>query len=166
MSHRETESMQQEWLAADVGSEPAKLIVALLLVIPLFIWTLPQTLVGLAFAIYRRLQGHRFGLYRFGPFIYMVVPARGPASEAISFGMVIFTSSPSFLKHEFCHLITGLWLSWLYLPIYGIEYLLAGHSRSPHERITERLERSVQWKWRRWGFDRTGDRRHPNDSTG
>jgi hypothetical protein len=62
--------------------------------------------------------------------------------------VVVFAESPSILKHEFCHLFSGLWLSWAYLPVYGLEYGLLGHARSPHERLTCRLERSIGWGWR------------------
>jgi hypothetical protein len=115
------------------------------------LWTLPQTVVGLVFALVRRLQGHRLSLHCFGPFVFLVVPARGPASEAISLGLVIFARSPAILKHEFCHLLTGLWLTWLYLPAYGLEYLLVGHDRSPHERLTCRFEQRMKWGMRRLG---------------
>jgi len=121
----------------------------MLLVPPLLVWTLPQTLAGLVFAAWRRLQGHRLEAYRFGPFLYLVVPAPGPLSPGISLGLVIFASTPDLLKHEFCHLVTALWLSWLYLPVYGLEYLIIGHDRSPHERLTCRFERTIPWSWHR-----------------
>ena len=56
--------------------------------------------------------------------------------------------SPVILTHEFCHLYTGLWLGWLYLPVYGLEYLIAGHGRSPHERLTMRFEERNRYTWR------------------
>ena len=124
---------------------------AALLVPPLLLWTLPQTLAGLVFALRRRLQGHRARLHRFGPFLFLVVPAPGPYSAGISLGLVVFARDSSILKHEFCHLLTGLWLSWLYLPVYGLEYLLVGHDRSPHERLTCRFERTVRWTSHRVG---------------
>jgi hypothetical protein len=118
----------------------------------LLLWTLPQTLAGLGFALWRRAQGHRPQPYRFGPFLFLVVPARGPFIAGISLGLVVFASGPGLLKHEFCHLLTGLWLSWLYLPVYGLEYLVVGHDRSPHERLTCRFERTIPWRWHpvRW----------------
>jgi hypothetical protein len=123
------------------------LVPAMLLVPLLLLWTLPQTLAGLAFVLLRRAQGHRTRFYLFGPFLFLVVSARGPMTSGISLGMVVFACTPAILKHEFCHLLTGLWLSWLYLPVYGLEYLIVGHDRSPHERLTCRFERTVPWRW-------------------
>ncbi len=133
-----------EWQGVPgVRAWPGALLLPLLVV-----WTLPQTLAGLVFAVRRRAQGHRLHLYAFGPFLYLVVRAPGPLTAGISLGVVVFSSSPRILKHEFCHLVTGLWLSWLYLPVYGIEYLLVGHDRSPHERLTCWLDRRLPWRWR------------------
>lgn len=121
-------------------------MLARLLLLPLLlVWTLPQTLVGLCFAAYRLAQGHRLQIHQFGPFLFLVVPAAGPLSAGISLGLVVFASSPRILKHEFSHLITALWLTWLYLPVYGLEYLIVGHDRSPHERLTCWLERRLPW---------------------
>lgn len=117
----------------------------------LLLWTLPQTLAGLAFALVRRAQGHPLQVYLFGPFLFLVVPARGPLTAGISLGLAVFACEPGILKHEFCHLLTGLWLTWLYLPVYGLEYLIVGHDRSPHERLTCEFERRVTWGWRRLG---------------
>ena len=131
-------------------ANPARWPLAASLLLPLVaLWTLPQTLVGLVFfAGWRRPHGHRLHHYRFGPFRYGVVRTEGPGTAGISLGVVVFARSPDILKHEFCHLLTGLWLGWLYLPVYGLEYLLVGHDRSPHERITCWLERRVPWAWR------------------
>ena len=49
---------------------------------------------------------------------------------------------------ELCHLYTALWLTWLYLPVYGLEYLIFGHVRSPHERATVHFERQTRRTWR------------------
>ena len=130
--------------------DPAPRAVSVGLTLPLLIWTLPQTAAGLLFALLRRRQGHRFELYRFGPFLYLVMPCRGPGVAGISLGLIVFSESRSILKHEFCHLLTGLWLSWLYLPVYGLEYATVGHRRSPHERITNWFEKRLAWGWRRW----------------
>jgi hypothetical protein len=108
---------------------------------------LPQTLAGLGVALLRRREGHRPTLCRFGPFLFVVVRTPGPLSAGISLGVVVFAETHEILKHELCHLITGLWLSWIYLPVYGLEYLFVGHRRSPHERITCWLERRVTWGW-------------------
>ena len=118
------------------------------LAIPLAVWTLPQTLAGLVFVVVRVAQGARLDLCAFGPFAFLVVHAPGPSSSGISLGVVVFASSRSILKHEFSHLVTGLWLSWLYLPVYGVEYLCLGHDRSPHERITCWLSDRLPWRWR------------------
>ena len=112
------------------------------------LWTLPQTLAGLAIAMYRRAEGHPLYLYQFGPFLFLVARTPGPASAGISLGVVVFSEAPSILKHEFCHLFSGLWLSWFYLPVYGLEYLILGHSRSFHERITCFIEEKLPWGWR------------------
>jgi len=131
-----------------VGRDPWPTALTVLL-FPLFaLWTLPQTLVGLAYAIVQRRRGHRPHLYVFGPFLFVVIRAHGPKSPAISLGVVVFTESPGFLKHELCHILTGLWLTWLYLPVYGIEYLVFGHDRSPHERLTCHFERELEWGYR------------------
>ena len=143
-----TETTESRWQAPAQGRLPSPLPVALLLAPILLLWTLPQTLVGLAACVLRRLQGHRPCLYRFGPFLFVVTRARGPFSPGISLGLFIFSETPEILKHEFCHLFTALWLTWLYLPVYGIEYALVGHDRSPHERLTCWLERRVQWTYR------------------
>jgi hypothetical protein len=143
-----TENSGRIWQASSPGRPPSSLPVALLLALPLLLWTLPQSLVGSAVCLLRCLQGHRPRLYRFGPFLFVVVRARGPLSSGISLGLFVFSEMPEILKHEFCHLFTALWLCWLYLPVYGIEYALFGHDRSPHERLTCRLERTVDWGYR------------------
>lgn len=135
------------WENRGAGRQPWPLIASSLLLPVLVLHTLPQTLVGLVVALYRWLQGHRPVLYRFGPFLFIVVRARGPGPRGISLGVVVFSETPDILKHEFCHLFTGLWLSWAYLPVYGLEYLILGHDRSPHERITVKFERDLDWAW-------------------
>ncbi len=132
---------------ASAGRRPPAwpLLVALLLAPLMLLWTLPQTMVGLAIFLLRRLQGHRARLYRFGPFLFLVTHSRGPLSSGISLGLLVFAETPGILRHEFCHLFTALWLAWLYLPAYGIEYAALGHDRSPHERLTCWLERRIKW---------------------
>jgi len=137
-----------EWQQRSPGRIPQPLPVALLLAPLLLLWTLPQTLVGLVVCGWRCLQGHRPRLYRFGPFIFVVTRSGGPFTSGISLGLFVFSETPAILKHEFCHLFTALWLTWLYLPVYGVEYVLFGHDRSPHERLTCWLERTVAWGYR------------------
>jgi len=122
----------------------------LLLAPALALWTLPQTLAGLGYALVKRLRGERLGLYFFGPFVFLVVRGRPLASSGISLGLVVLADRSSILTHEFCHLYTGLWLTWLYLPVYGLEYLFLGHARSFHERITVRLTERTRYGWRPW----------------
>lgn len=136
------------WENLEATRQPWPLIASSLLFPVLALHTLPQTVVGLVVAFYRWLQGHRPVLYRFGPFLFIVFRARGPGPRGISLGVVVFSETPDILKHEFCHLLTGLWLSWAYLPVYGLEYLILGHDRSPHERITVKFERDLDWAWR------------------
>jgi hypothetical protein len=112
-------------------------------------WTLPQTLAGAALALAARLRGSRGDWYRFGPFLFYVMRAAPPASRGISLGAVILCEDPTILVHEMCHAFTALWLSWAYLPVYGLEYLIVGHARSPHERLTVRFERSCRYGFRR-----------------
>ena len=126
---------------------PWPLTLAAALVPALALWTLPQTLVGLAVAGLRAAQGSRRRLVRFGPFLQLLVHAPGPGTAGISLGVVAFADRPSLIRHELCHLITGLWLGWAYLPVYGLEYLLVGHDRSPHERLTCHFERTLPWVW-------------------
>ena len=104
----------------------------------------------------KRLRGVPARFYRFGPFLYLVVPDGVVASSGISLGLVVLADRPSILEHEFCHLYTALWLSWLYLPVYGLEYLILGHDRSFHERATCRLEQRNSWTWKP-----LTSRRHP-----
>ena len=73
--------------------------------------TLPQTLVGLALAGFRRFQGYAWEGYRFGPFLFLVVHAPGPRSAGISLGLVVLASSPLLLKHEFWPRLWGRGLS-------------------------------------------------------
>ena len=113
--------LDSAWARSHVRPRLAPLWVALALVPLVAVWTLPQTLAGLGFALYRRLQGRRIHAYQLGPFLFLVVRARGPASAGISLGLVVFADRPPILKHEFCHLFTALWLSWLYLPVYAAE---------------------------------------------
>jgi len=127
--------------------EPWPLITSALLLPLLTVWTLPQSLTGLVVALYRRIRGEWVGFYRFGPFLFVVVRARFPWTRGISLGTVVFAETPDILKHEFCHLFTGLWLSWTYLIVYGLEYLIVGHERSLHERTTVRIERALDWSW-------------------
>ena len=135
------------WEAPVAGCPPSPLWLALLLAPLLLVWTLPQTLIGLLYCLFRHVQGHRLCLYRFGPFIFVVTRARGPLFRGISLGLFIFSETADILKHEFCHLFTALWLAWLYLPVYGIEYAVFGHDRSPHERLTCWLERRIGWAY-------------------
>jgi hypothetical protein len=78
-----------------------------------------------------------------------VVPRAPPASRGISLGVVVLAEDPSVLTHEFCHVYTALWLAWAYLPVYGLEYLIVGHARSPHERLTVRFEQECRRAWER-----------------
>ena len=135
------------------GVPPAPLGLAMALFPFVVLWTLPQTIGGLALALHARLRGHRGAWYRFGPFLYYVVPCAPPASRGISLGVVVLSEDASILTHEFCHIYTALWLSWLYLPVYGLEYLIVGHERSPHERMTVRFERRNRRGWTRIGAE-------------
>lgn len=137
------------WSRAPDGKPPSSWLVVILLVPFVVVWTLPQTVAGLACAVAARLCGVPLFVYRFGPFPFLVVPAPPPASRGISLGLVVFADSPAILTHEFCHLYTAAWLGWLYLPVYGLEYLVVGHSRSPHERLTRWFESRCQLAWRR-----------------
>ena len=141
--------MAPAWPQSHPGTAPWPLAVSLLL-LPLFVlWTLPQTLCGLAYALLNRVRGSPLMAYRFGPFLFLVSP-RGPiGGGGVSLGMVVLADDPSLLTHELCHVYTALWLSWLYLPAYGLEYLVFGHDRSPHERLTCRFERRTRRGWRR-----------------
>ncbi len=123
--------------------------VALAALVALALWTLPQTLVGLGYAVLKRIQGHRWMGYRFGPFLFLVVPSAPIGGRGISLGLVVLAEDWTLLTHEFCHVYSALWLSWLYLPVYGIEYLAFGHDRSPHERVTCHFERKSRMAWRR-----------------
>lgn len=138
------------WSRGPEGHAPWPRWAALALAPLIAFWTLPQTLAGLALALWHRGRGAPWWIYQFGPFVFLVVPASPPASAGISLGLVVLSERPEILTHEFCHLYTALWLSWLYLPVYGAEYALLGHARSPHERLTERFERNTRLAWRRW----------------
>ncbi len=113
-------------------------------------WTLPQTLAGLALVGWHRARGIRSRLVRFGPFLVVFVPAKAPASSGLSLGLVIVADPEWLLHHECCHVVTAVWLGWLYLPVYGLEYAVLGHDRSPHERLTCWLEGRVPWRPERW----------------
>ncbi|MBI5549290.1 MAG: hypothetical protein HY901_35850 [Deltaproteobacteria bacterium] len=140
------------WSRSSSGRAPLPWALALLLLPWLVLWTLPQSLAGLMWAGLKRVRGGvRPSLYRFGPFLFLVVPEAPFSGLGISLGVVVLAGHPRVLTHEFCHLYSGLWLGWLYLPTYGLEYALFGHSRSPHERITVRLEGSTRWAWERTG---------------
>jgi hypothetical protein len=141
----------RSWAASPDGDEPAPLPVAVALFPLVVLWTLPQTLAGIALAAHARLRGVRGSWYRFGPFLYYVVPCAPPASRGISLGVVVLADDPSILTHELCHLYSGLWLAWLYLPVYGLEYALMGHDKSFHERATVRFELRCRRAWRRVG---------------
>lgn len=136
------------WDSGPPGRTPWPLGLTALLAGPLLVWTMPQSLCGLLYALWKRLRGRRWRLYRFGPFLYLVVQDKPIASNGVSLGLVVFADRPAILIHEFCHLFTGLWLGWLYLPVYGLEYLIQGHDRSWHERITVRFERRTPYTWR------------------
>ena len=144
------EDLDQAWRGPSPGRHPSHPAVALALLPLAIAWTLPQTLVGVALAAVRRAQGHPWWVYRFGPVIYLVVPAPSIASAGISLGVVVLADRPSILTHEFCHLYTSAWLGWLYLPSYGLEYLIFGHDRSPHERLTCHFARRNRCSWVRW----------------
>ena len=127
------------------GKNRLRTMSALLLFPLISLWMLPQTVLGVGLYGFRRWQGHRGRWYLFGPFLFWVVPANPPGAAGISLGPVVHTAHEELLKHEFCHLFSGLWLSWLYLPIYATEYLVFGHSRSPHERLTCHFENHTRW---------------------
>lgn len=129
------------------GRRPWPLVVTLLLAPVLALWTAPQTLTGLVYAALKRVRGTPARFYRFGPFLFLVVPDGTFAASGISLGLVVLADRPAILEHEFCHLYSGLWLSWLYLPVYGLEYLILGHDRSFHERLTCWIEKRNQWRW-------------------
>lgn len=135
------------WAGPSPGAAPAQLALAWALFPLVVLWTLPQTAVGLAIAALRRWQGYPWWLYRFGPFLFCVVPAPSIASAGISLGVFVIADRPAILTHEFCHLYTAAWLGWLYLPVYGLEYLFAGHDRSPHERLTCRFASANRRSW-------------------
>ena len=135
------------WARSPRGTPPAPLGLAIALLPLAILWTLPQTLAGLALVAHARTRGVRGSWYRFGPLLFYVVPCAPPASRGISLGVVVFADDPSILTHEFCHFYTALWLTWLYLPVYGLEYALLGHDRSPHERLTRRFERASRRAW-------------------
>ncbi len=121
----------------------------------LAVWTLPQTLVGLMLVAMLLPRGWPVGVYRFGPFFFLVVPRGLAKARGISLGLVVLADDPAILRHEFCHLFSGLWLGWVYLPVYGLEYLLMGHAGSWHERLTCRLTERVAWRWRcLWAWKR------------
>ena len=139
------------WPASSFGQSPMPLWFIISIFPAIVIWTLPQTLIGLFIALYYRIQGHSIYLYLFGPFMFVVVPTTSPTSRSIrgiSLGVVVFSDHYIILKHEFCHLLSGMWLSWFYLPVYGIEYRIVGHSRSPHERLTNWFEKHLNWGWK------------------
>jgi hypothetical protein len=137
-----------DWSRSKGGREPVSLPIAMMLLPFVALWTLPQTIGGIFLAAHARLRGAKGGWYRFGPFLFYVVQAAPPASRGISLGVVVLSESPEILTHEFCHVFTAMWLSWLYLPVYGLEYLLVGHERSPHERATVHFERTTKLGWR------------------
>ncbi|MGZ5967174.1 MAG: hypothetical protein ACXWP4_05870 [Polyangiales bacterium] len=139
----------KSWERSTIGREPWPLVASIALFPFLALWTLPQTIGGLGFALHARLRGHRGAFYRFGPFVFYVVPWAPKWIRGISLGVVVLADDPSILTHEFCHVFTALWLHWLYLPVYGLEYLIVGHDRSPHERLTVRFEKSTRLGWRR-----------------
>lgn len=143
-----TTARTNPWTQGPAGREPWPLARALALTPVLALWTLPQTLAGLSFAAITRLRGRPPRLYQFGPFVFLVVPEAPWSIRGISLGLVVLADEPALLTHEFCHLYSGLWLGWLYLPVYGLEYVLFGHDRSPHERLTCRFETRTRWAWR------------------
>jgi len=139
------------WPEASFGRSPMPLWVVIALLPLIVIWTLPQTVIGLLLALYQRTQGHLIHLYRFGPFLFIVVRSAPPIKRGvrgISLGVVVFSDHFVILKHEFCHLLSGLWLAWFYLPVYSMEYRLFGHARSPHERVTNWFEKRLNWCWK------------------
>jgi hypothetical protein len=91
------------WLLGPAGRDPWPRAATALLAPALLLWTLPQTLAGLAYALVERLRGARLSLYRFGPFVFLVVRARPLASRGISLGLVVLADRPEILTHEFCH---------------------------------------------------------------
>lgn len=125
-----------------------------ILIIPVVcLLTLPQTLLGLVAVAVYALRGARPYVYRFGLFWFLVVPREAPIFRGISLGLVVVAFDPAILRHEFCHLITGLWLVWFYLPWYALEYAIFGHYHAPHERLVRSLEGRISWDiWRvQWG---------------
>ncbi|MBN1947067.1 MAG: hypothetical protein JW797_15435 [Bradymonadales bacterium] len=135
------------WVCESNRCDPWPLWISLSLLPLLVLWTLPQTLVGLVLALVRKAQGSAIHRVRFGPFLFLVSPGGSIGGGGISLGLVVLADTPTLLTHEFCHLYTGLWLSWLYLPVYGLEYLILGHHRSYHERATCWFERRNRRSW-------------------
>ncbi len=139
----------RSWECSAGGRPPLPLGVAVLLFPLVLLWTLPQTLAGRGFVVAGRLRGRRGAWYQFGPFLFYLVPWAPRWIRGISLGVIVLANDPAIITHEFCHVFTALWLSWLYLPVYGLEYGLVGHTRSPHERLTVHFEHHTQLGWRR-----------------
>lgn len=84
----------------------------------LYIWQLPQNLLGLLFLlILKGEKKHRYGNIEF----YYASVFNG----GISLGkyIILDTTAPKSIKHEYGHCCQSRMLGWLYLPIVGLSSL-------------------------------------------
>ena len=87
----------------------------------LFLWCLPQNIVGLAVLAFTKLQGAKTNLYN-GTFV-----TRWKYGSGVSLGCFIFipeSSNDKTLKHEYGHYLDGRCLGPLYLFVIGLPSII------------------------------------------
>lgn len=97
----------------------------------LVLWMLPQSLLGLLFAIFTRW---RYIGYCGGAFYF-----KKSGTSSVSLGYFIFVSDQFFTRldtasHEYGHHINSRWSGWLYLFIIGMPSIIACAVMDSHKR--------------------------------
>ena len=85
----------------------------------LFLWLLPQNIIGLIVLLFAKLRGAKSEKYN-GT---IVTRWKRSSGICVSLGQFIFVSKYAgerTIKHEYGHYIDGTCLGWLYLPVIGI----------------------------------------------
>lgn len=87
----------------------------------LFLWLLPQNIIGLLVLLFAKLQGAKSEKYN-GALI-----TKWKYSSGVSLGQFIFVSKTAreqTIKHEYGHYLDGTCLGWLYLLIIGLPSII------------------------------------------
>lgn len=138
--HENFKTSENENFCVDVTKDdfplfnPKGMFTCVLVHLLLVVWMLPQSLLGLLFAIFTRW---RYIGYCGGAFYF-----KKSGTSSVSLGHFIFVSELAYDKlstasHEYGHHINSRWSGWLYLLIIGIPSIFACAIMDSHKRYLE-----------------------------